>query len=284
MLRILARIVAVIGGMLLSIWIILLIFHLLIPNALIGQYYPGAANSLTALFYPIDRVFQDDPGRPRASDNRSNVLYSLLGTCYPDVYRQWNTGYQPPDKAEEPIRGREIKLIWGLITLDNDLSARTTSDHSDVNALRNKSVFFSSLLILLGMATTIFSALNSTELGTGQSLSTIFIKIAAIVLPAMVTALAAYGALFASPDQLARKAQVLYNLTNLHAEIDTSLSQTSCPLVMSDGKLDNLTAYEKSLAGWNRKFADIIATADYGQGSTKDDQTAKGGMNTPTAN
>ena len=194
-----------------TVWFGLYVLHLLIPTQLVSTYYSENVGSFkSALFRPMDDMFgENDP----YGDSELGIIVESgttqwwLRICYP----------ARPTKVDETTENLRLnRLLASVSSKSFEIDRRSVQGQADLVSLRMASLWFSSVLIVLGMATTIVSALNSTEFGSGSSYSASMIKVTAIILPALATAVTAYSALYASSDQAARKTQLVYNLSLIH--------------------------------------------------------------------
>ncbi|NKQ73835.1 hypothetical protein C3Y89_26465 [Rhizobium sp. UPM1132] len=144
------------------------------------------------------------------------------------------------------------------------IASQIESSKRELAQLRWESNLFTTTLIMLGFLTTVFAAANSSDLWKDKPRATIWIKSAAIVLPALATAMTAVQTVYASPDALSRKAQLVYSLVNLQSEIAATLTELDCP---TDAKMP--ADLKRAAAEWNRRFGATLANTEFSQGTSE---------------
>ncbi|MBY3383206.1 hypothetical protein [Rhizobium laguerreae] len=252
------------------VWSTLYFVHLVIPSRI---FSPDIAQFKQDLFRDADVYL----GRQEEISNNFNPAMSvgasvrvLLASCMPEENPENNGLY---------IRAKG--LFDSVAIFAQEIALTSGQYFVELNQLRSRTIWYASVLIVLGMLTTIVSALNSSQFGSGPSTSASFIKIVAIILPALATAITAYAALNASSDQTAVKSQLVFNLSALGAQMNTDLNAIHCP-IEADSEID--TVYKK-MAAWRQKQTDSILSIEFSQGRPKSTPTGEEGVGngvTPT--
>ncbi|UFX12256.1 hypothetical protein [Sinorhizobium meliloti] len=234
------------------VWLVLFALHVAIPSNVIAAVHPNAAMLKDLFFEDADRALGRGINQPDSPGVDGDFLRTTAGSWDKQCLRQGK------------IEPRRARLGEQTFHLTKEIYYRLNSYKKELEDLRQNSVIFASVLIMLGMATTIVSALNSSEFGSGTSRSASTIKVTAIVLPALGTAITAYAALYAPSDQAARKAQLVSNLTGIGSDISVVLTQATCPIPDAD-----IASLERQLANWRRRLNDTVAGAETSEFFTK---------------
>lgn len=244
------------------VWPTLYFVHLVVPSSVLPEQ---VAEFKQNLFKDADVYL----GRQPEENNKYNPAMSigasvrlLLSSCLPEQ-----------TEANGELYSRAQALFESVAIFAQEIAVTSGQYFLELSQLRSKTVWYASVLIVLGMLTTIVSALNSSQFGSGSSNSASFIKIVAIILPALATAITAYAALNASSDQTALKTQLVFNLTALGAQMNTDLNAIHCP-IKADSEID---AVYKKMAAWRQKQTDSILSVEFSQGRPKGGPTGDGG-------
>ncbi|TAV44984.1 hypothetical protein [Rhizobium leguminosarum] len=239
-----------------GLWTLLFILYVFIPNealddriaAIARNYFEPARETLGL----SDRyVAEDDPSEV------SLAIASNWQRCFPAAAGDEET-LGPEDRARLAVQ-RKAKYQAESVYM------YLRSYKSELIGMRRLASTFAAMLIVLGMATTIVSALNSSELGAGSGRTAIVIKVTAIMLPALGTMVTAFAALYASSDQAAAKAQLLYNLSALNSEMNEAYLAAPCPVTAAT----NLSDMEAKFVNWSKRLSEIVANAEYTTGQVK---------------
>ncbi len=180
---------------------------------------------------------------------------------------------------KQNVSERSSGLIESILYSFEGITMQSAKLKQEASDIRQAQLYFSGTLILLGLLTTVVSALNSTQFGSGTNLSASVIKITAIILPALVTAVTAYGALVAAPDSASRKSQLVYNLIRLRTELVSYAHTLPCPLTQ-----DKVEVQVAGYSNWSKRYGDIIASAEIDQPAVQGEGQGKGDQNKPAAN
>ncbi|MBY3472084.1 hypothetical protein HFN78_14270 [Rhizobium laguerreae] len=239
-----------------SIWVLLLIIFTFIPN---GALDPPLHSIAQNYFGPAQRAL----GLAQRYDIRVQQMDGPIATA-----ENWVQGCFPRPDRDKELNPTELTHL----TFQRKVEAQAEGVNFYLDSYKNELVrmkrlasAFAAVLIILGMTTTIVSALNSSELGTGSGRTATIIKVTAIVLPALGTMVTAFAALYASTDQAARKAQLVYNLSALSTEMNEAYLSAVCPVTADT----NLSDMETRLVSWSRRLSEIVANAEYSSGQSK---------------
>nr|WP_298104249.1 hypothetical protein [uncultured Shinella sp.] len=254
----------------LVVWFGAYVLHRIVPSTVVAQFSSDVAAYKDGFFLSLDRITGASNSLDRSSmqifssDTLNSGANQWVEVCYEGGGA--SIGLIDKPSLSYGLTPRTLKLIGSIRDQSDVMYERLHGDRGTLFSLREKSGWFAAILIAIGMVTTIVSALNSSEFGNGSSYSASMIKVLAIILPALGTALTAYAALYASPDQVSRKSQIVFNLMALQSEMDGIFIQAPCPLVGEE----QISRYEKYVADWGRRFSEIVSNADYSQGVSKD--------------
>jgi hypothetical protein len=241
------------------LWVVLYAAHLMLPSTLLP---PSVGKFKEELFSNADDLFA----------RKAEVAYDLRENSAERATEVWvanclfadlDPRVKPQEAADLAYWNRATAMAYNLRGFSKDLAYRSQRYSEELDQFRNKSVWYASVLIVLGMLTTIVSALNSSQFGSGTTLSASTIKIVAIILPALATAITAYSSLNAPADATSMRSQVIYNVASLGAQMTSDLNQLSCS---SRIKFDDLN---KKVADWSQKYADTVVGIELSQGRPK---------------
>jgi hypothetical protein len=111
--------------------------------------------------------------------------------------------------------------------------------------------------IFIGLLTTVFVALSSTDFGKQQNFIGTGIRVGALALPAIGTAVAALIAFYDPNGNLARASQVASGLQQLHTQITLA---TWKELTCSKDAAEKPTAAETNLMdSWSQRYQELVA-------------------------
>ncbi|MCE7538708.1 hypothetical protein LZV44_04105 [Klebsiella variicola] len=114
--------------------------------------------------------------------------------------------------------------------------------------------------VLLGFATTVLVSLSSTEFGQEKSVLGRVIRVLAIILPALGTAVAAISAFYAPREDLARSSQALASLRQIHSQIASEIGPTPCPNAIDAAQ--NKGEIAVKLVSWKKMLRDARTLAE----------------------
>lgn len=106
------------------------------------------------------------------------------------------------------------------------------------------------LSILIGLLTTVLVGLNSTDIGKQQNRIGLTIRVSALALPALGTAVAALIAFYDPNGNLARQSQVSAGLQQLHSQVSMVVWKTTC---------DKPEDIATKLDTWTQRMGDLIS-------------------------
>lgn len=242
------------------IWVVLFSLHFIIPTSVLADPLPKLAFLKEAMFANADAALgRNEYDTQTQAPAQAQFIY--------DTTYGWSETCLEPDQSAEWARLRRLQNSTSVVA--RQIAITISEASTSLDTMRNTAVRFASLLILLGMATTIVSALNSSEFGSGSGKWAATIKITAIVLPALSTAITAYAALYSPPDLATRKAQLVSNLSSLGSDIAVAIADVPCPI--RDQK--DLVAIEKQLASWQKRLSEVVSNSIIPQPSSGSGQT-----------
>lgn len=235
-----------------SLWALLFILYLFTPSEAISYNITTVADNY---FEPARKVLglsnrYTSDGDP--SEISVAIAHNWAEKCFPATDYSEEASLAPEERALLAFQ-RKAKYEAESVFLF------LRSYKGELTRMRRLTSTFAAVLIVLGMATTIVSALNSSELGAGSGRTAIVIKVTAIALPALGTMVTAFAALYASSDQAASKAQLVYNLSSLNSEMNEAYLAAPCPVTTAT----NLSNMEAKFVSWNKRLSEIVANAEY---------------------
>lgn len=241
------------------LWIVLYSAHIIIPSSVL-PYDVGSYKE--RFFYGADVLFGRQ--RPRQYDFRENSVQRASEVWIDKCL------FSDLDRTQKPTNSKDL-LYWNsaqaaaghVSAFSEDLAYKSQRYWEELDQFRSKSVWYASILIVLGMLTTIVSALNSSQFGSGTNFSASTIKIFAIILPALATAITAYSSLNAPTDATSMRSQLIYNVASLGAQMTADLNQLGCKSRIEIEKL------HAKISDWNMKYADTIVGIELSQGRSK---------------
>lgn len=118
--------------------------------------------------------------------------------------------------------------------------------------------------IAIGMATTVFVSLSTTEFGRGDGRSQRVVRTLAIVFPALGTATAAVVGFYGAQADWSQSTRSLASLSQLHGQISIDVWKQPCIKMANDENERNLIAV---LDGWTKRYLDIETLSNTGNGS-----------------
>ncbi|WP_157376228.1 hypothetical protein [Burkholderia ubonensis] len=113
------------------------------------------------------------------------------------------------------------------------------------------------LSILIGLLTTILVALSSSEVGKRADRMGVRIRVGALVMPAIGTAVAAVIAFYDPYGNLARQSQLASGLQQLHKQIAFGVLQFDCPKSATSAIPG---PYKQKLDLWTQKYQELLAS------------------------
>jgi hypothetical protein len=127
------------------------------------------------------------------------------------------------------------------------------------------------LSIAIGMLTTIFVSISSTEFGRGEGRPQKSIRVAAIILPILGTAVSGVMAFYAPAQSWNQAARTLASISQLHAQMSVAVSGLKC---IDPQDKENVSKAQSMLNDWSKRYVDIqtVAAAVGGPPSTSGKQ------------
>jgi hypothetical protein len=124
------------------------------------------------------------------------------------------------------------------------------------------------LTILIGLVTTVVVSISTTELfGKSDTRLGKGLRLLAILLPALGTAVAALNAFYNPRDDWNKASNTLANLTQLHGQMSVGIWALDCPI--DDTKRKGVLA---KLEEWTKRYNDVITIAESTPGASKQEQ------------
>ncbi|MGG7607814.1 hypothetical protein [Massilia sp. BKSP1R2A-1] len=181
------------------------------------------------------------------------------------------TGERERAIAVHPLYIRVARLSHSLldrrISLDGKLSGAYT--------VAQVGTF---LTILIGLLTTVFVGLSSTEVGKQLNRVGLGIRLSALALPALGTAVAAVIAFYDPNGNLARQSQVAAGLQQLHSQLSHATWKMVCLKTQSDQVPQDMVT---RLDSWTQRMQELIASAGDSRAQTAGTQSKSAGPKTP---
>jgi hypothetical protein len=260
---------------LLCLWVSFYALGYLLPRY-VADYSRFITNEAFARFdFPSPFMFEQQQQTYVAADiNSSQWFYvcqpeaALLSADQSISNPYYRDRASPALSSWSALDQRSYAAMQPILAYSTRLARQIESSKQELEDLRLVSRAFVTTIILVGFATTVIAAANSSDLWKDRPRTSLTIKALAIIFPAMTTALAAIQTVYAAPDALSRKAQLVFTLVNLQTEMTASLTQGQCPV---DGKLSD--ALRASLADWTKRFGTTIATAEFTQTTSETRRT-----------
>lgn len=174
------------------------------------------------------------------------------GTLYSNVFRvgYFGDGQNDTSSNARGFFGNEIALV--------NLSNSVLSDRLNWQSQSDDAYFSWSigtwLTISIGMLTTIFVSLSSTEFGRGDGRTQRVIRTLAIVLPALGTAVAAMIGFYGPQAQWSLASRASASLAQLQDQIAIDIWKKHCIGAQGD---QNDQALATSFESWAKRYVDI---------------------------
>lgn len=134
------------------------------------------------------------------------------------------------------------------------------------------------IAIFIGMVTTILVSISSTEFGRGDGTLARFIRVLAIIFPAVGTAAAAITSFYSPQAEWGQATRTLASDTQLHDQIAYNIWSIDCPKNGEDGP-----KFAGSLDEWSKRFTDIQAVSTSGSPSSGPQGSGNGPNPSPSA-
>jgi hypothetical protein len=264
LLRWLATVCVSVAALLASTWLLLFILHILVPYQAMDLMNTTFARSQYALFEGVDQAL----GLGKTF-NKSSYRLPMIGSA-PETLKCFGVELQQ-DASESLISDAEtfaslgvkgkpvaIRAIRNFDDLYSEVDNQLQSYKGQLEQMRKVGARYTFALIVLGFLMTVVSAINSSEWSKEPGVRSTAIRLAAIALPALITAITATAALFAPNDSISRKSQLVFNLLTLQAEMNAAISGLPCPVNETE-----TATFQQSIADWNKRASTVIATAEF---------------------
>ena len=111
----------------------------------------------------------------------------------------------------------------------------------------------------IGMLTTVFVSLSSTDVGRGDGKRQTVVRTMAIVLPAIGTAAAAIIGFYGFQTNWSQATRSLASLSQLHSQMAIDIWKLKCPRALDDNQEKALLT---ALDGWSKRYSDIEALSN----------------------
>ncbi|SFB46831.1 hypothetical protein [Azotobacter beijerinckii] len=170
-----------------------------------------------------------------------------------------------PSFAAEDGRLARMQMIRSMVVdVNKTLMLEIDRSKGELQSLQEVGDVFSSVIVVLGMLVTIFTALNASEFRESARLS-VPIKVVSIVLPATLTAVTAFGEIYADPDESAKKFQLYNDLVGLKTQLVSGLLVAECPLNSPDA----FSRMEANMVEWSRRFLEVMSNVEGSESAYK---------------
>ncbi len=167
------------------------------------------------------------------------------------------------DSIEKNLVGAERALLM----VSNNASNKRRYWDERVKSSFNEWQISTWMTIVIGMATTVFVSLSTTEFGRGDGRSQRVVRTLAVVFPALGTAAAAVVGFYGAQAQWSQSSRSLASLSQLHGQMAIDIWKQQCIHSASDGNEVKLIAL---LDGWSKRYLDIETLSNTGGGSGSD--------------
>ncbi|WP_143068460.1 hypothetical protein [Azotobacter beijerinckii] len=236
---------------LLCFWFLLFSFYSLVSYSSLERISPGFAEFLRYQFSgEVDSARESwqfrAEGSRRASQSSLEVeAFVWAQNCLPSF-------------ATEDDKAARMQMIRSMVVdINQTLMFEIDRSKDELQSLQEVGDIFSSVIVVLGMLVTIFTALNASEFRENSRLS-LPIKVVSIILPATLTAVTAFGEIYADPDESARKFQLYNGLVGLKTQLVSGLLMAECPL----NSPDDFSRMEANVVEWNRRFLEMMSNVE----------------------
>jgi hypothetical protein len=163
-------------------------------------------------------------------------------------------GYaDPSDGVREPYR-----LENAIVALSQTLARQRIVLRARVESAYRTWETFTLIAIALGMITTIIVSLSSTVYGRGEGRVATGMRILAVVMPALGTAVTAVIAFYGPQAEYNQESRTLASVRQLHGQMEVGVGKLRC---IEHDKGDDPTERDASrqVNEWSNRYADIQA-------------------------
>lgn len=172
-------------------------------------------------------------------------LYNSSSLVSSSAPKEFPPGVRPPNRRE-----------LAIISLSSTISLQRTLLRDKVRAAYSWWQWTSIVTILLGLVTTIVVSLSSTKFFDETLVISKWIRGAAIGLPAIGTAAAAFVAFYSPQAEWAQSSRTLASLSQLHGQIALGVWKQKC---LEDDARDD--AFDAVIDEWSKRYNDIQTVA-----------------------
>jgi hypothetical protein len=169
------------------------------------------------------------------------------------------------------LQNKPAIQLWQVTQLSKSLYRQRLAGAGHVRAAYTSAQIIQWIIILLGLLTTIVVALSSTEYGKGELLRARLLRLFAITLPAIGTAVAAINAFYSPSQELVRATRTVSTLGQLHNQIALEVWTAGCDVQSTEPN-----AINNKTAQWIKRYQDIQSLA----GTAAEAQPGGGGPTT----
>lgn len=274
-----AQLVAVVLTLLLSAWMLAAVASFVLPTNVVEDLTVKARLAVKLPAFPEPPLSEEARDADLDHNAISLWVYRCLGSPdfknIPPEVQNVLTGY--PGMIDGGGKKDEMIIVNSmyirLATLSKSILYKRINIDRKVSSAYSVAQIGVFLSILIGVLTTVLVALNSSDYGKLQTKAGTFIRVGALALPAIGTAVAAAIAFYDPNGNLARQSQVVAGLQQLHSQIVAGAWKFSCARNVNDPtSLDAATR----LDAWNQRYQELVASVvdSRAQGSASTKQTA----------
>jgi hypothetical protein len=112
--------------------------------------------------------------------------------------------------------------------------------------------------IVVGMLTTIFVSISSTEFGRGEGRAQRWIRVVSIILPIIGTAVSGVMAFYAPAQSWNQASRTLASISQLHAQMAVGVGGLKC---IDPKDKENVSKAQSMLNEWSKRYVDIQTVA-----------------------
>ncbi|QND57480.1 hypothetical protein [Mesorhizobium huakuii] len=159
-------------------------------------------------------------------------------------YNDENTSKLRPFFAGERVLG----------ALSKDITMKRVYWSAQANGAYSQWQFATWITISIGMLTTIFVSLSTTEFGRGEGTTQRVVRTLAVVFPALGTAAAAIVGFYGPQADWSQASRSLASLSQLHGQLAIEIWKQNC--IKSPGDQNEIDL-KPLLEGWSKRYIDI---------------------------
>lgn len=242
---------------LISLFIVFRVVLFLLPYEIAIKVEDKVYFQLLGTDYRIRSYHTQEYIREEDMKTDNNQVRSWISRCVCDTKQLMNCEFECKFESSVLSAVENLSPVYYRMCMLNDRLWKNRFglelSLSDTYRIAHHGTFF---IIIIGFLTTAMVGLSSTELGKQTTRIALSIRVAALILPALGTAVVAMTAFYNPSANIVRQLQAVSGLQQLQTEISSSVWKMDCPK-----KPEEFPVLNDKIDSWTKRLQELLAIA-----------------------